>query len=415
MVDEASGALGDGATCPSCGATVRSGLRICPECGAYLTAASRAEQPAAWQAVSPSYPVTVAVDYPERQSRWRALLRLPLVIPLVVFSYLLSNGVALAIWAAILVSGRIPRWLFDFQVALNRWELRFLSYSLLLTDQYPPFEGDHPVRYDVQYPERLSRWKLVFWKFITSIPHVFLLCFFAIALVAVVPISWFSILIAGRYPRGLHQYVVDVLRWGARVSAYAFSLTDEFPPFSLSADAGPGGKDSYVIASVVGLLATAGIVAMVVVGIVFLQPGEKVVEVSYERLLSGDLSSAETRVSVDSVTVELTAAADPAIEVLPFLVPQPDHRFVLVNLFVANTGRRDLRVREGDFHVTDRKGDGHDAILVVADGRIAPVRLRKGGIASVDLLFELPQGVDPAELHYDLARIESESVVYEFR
>jgi hypothetical protein len=114
-------------TCPSCGATVGSGLRLCPECGAYLTTAS--------EAVSSSYPVTLAVDYPERQSRWKALLRLPLIIPLLVFYFLLNNSIGLAIWAAILVSGRIPHWLFDFQVAVSRWGLRFSSYALLLTDQ----------------------------------------------------------------------------------------------------------------------------------------------------------------------------------------------------------------------------------------------------------------------------------------
>ncbi len=130
-------------------------------------------------AVSTRYPIRLEVDYPDQQSRWKALLRLPLSIPVLIFSQMLQGGVAVAIWAAILVSGRIPRWLFEFQVAVHRWQVRAGSVLLLLTDQYPPFEGDYAIRYDVQYPDRLSRLNLVIWKFITSIPHFVLLFFMA--------------------------------------------------------------------------------------------------------------------------------------------------------------------------------------------------------------------------------------------
>ncbi len=237
-------------------------------------------------AIASTYPVTLAVDYPDRTSRWKTLLRLLLAIPLFIFSYLLGSGVVLAAWAAILVKGRIPRWLFDFQVAYNRWQLRVGSYFLLLTDQYPPFQGDYPIRYDVQYPERLSRWKLVIWKFITSVPHFIVLAFLTLILVAVMVLAWFYVLIAGRFPRGLHLFVAGILRWSARVQAYFFSLTDEFPPFSLAADAGSGSRDSYVISAVLGLLATGGVIAGIVT-LAIIAGGEKVVEVSYANLLDG--------------------------------------------------------------------------------------------------------------------------------
>lgn len=407
MADEASGLHSDEATCHSCGATVGSGLRLCPECGAYLTVEA--------EAASTPYPVTLTVDYPERQSRWKALLRLPLIVPLLVFYYLLGNGIAVAIWAAILVRGRIPRWLFDFQVAFNRWGVRFSSYALLLTDQYPPFEGDYPIRYDVQYPERLSRWRLVIWKFITSVPHFIVVAVLTLTLVLVVPIGWFAVLFTGRFPSGLHGYVGGVLRWGARVHGYTISLTDEFPPFSLSAEAGPGGRDSCIISAVVGLLATAGVIAITTVVIVFFQPGEEVVEVSYQRLLAGEVSFAETRVSTDAVTVEITGAADPAGDLLPLLVPQQGHRFVLFGLFVENETSGDLRVREKDFRIKSSEGGSEGPLLVAVNGRVAPVSLEQRAYAFVDLLFELPQGVDPAELRYDLGRIEADTIVYEFR
>jgi Domain of unknown function (DUF4389) len=53
--------------------------------------------------------------------------------------------------------------------------------------------------------------------------------------VVVVIVAWFAILFTGRYPQGIHDFVVGVLRWALRVAAYAFLLvTDRYPPFSLA-------------------------------------------------------------------------------------------------------------------------------------------------------------------------------------
>jgi len=361
-----------------------------------------------------AYPVTLEIDYPERQSRWKTLIRLLLVIPLFIFSYLLSSGIVLAVWAAILVKGRIPRWLFDFQVAYNRWQARFGAYFLLLTDQYPPFEGEYPIRYEVQYPERLSRWKLVIWKFITSIPHLIVLAFLSFTLLAVVPLAWFAVLFTGRFPRGLHLYVAGISRWSARVQAYFFSLTDEFPPFSLAADAGPGGSDSYVISSILGVLATGGVIAGIVVLAIF-AGGEKVAQVSYADLLAGEVRLADTRITVDSITVEIAGASDPADDLVPFLVPQPGYRFVLLELSIENGRRFDLPIRTSDFRLKDEDGHSHDAYLVVVGGRIPRVDLAEHRIADTDLVFELPEEVDPAELRYNSGYGFSKTVVYEFR
>jgi hypothetical protein len=71
-------------------------------------------------------------------------------------------------------------------------------------------------------------------KWFLAIPHYVILIFLAVASVVVVIIAWFAILFTGRYPRGLFDFVVGVIRWSNRVTAYAFVLTtDRYPPFSL--------------------------------------------------------------------------------------------------------------------------------------------------------------------------------------
>jgi len=376
-------------------------------------------------AESARYAVRLDVDYPQRQSRWKAFLRLPLSVPVLVFSWLLQSGVALAMWAAILVSGRIPRWLFEFQVAVNRWQVRAGAYFLILTDDYPPFEGDYGTRYDVQYPERPSRWRLVIWKFISSIPHFIILGTLALTLVVVMPICWFAILLTGRFPQGLHLYVAGVLRWGARVQAYVLSLTDEFPPFSLSADAGAASKNSYVFSSAIGVLAAGGVIGSLA-ALVILAPGDVTAEVSYERLLAGELLPGETRVQVEGTedgfweeqgtgTVELTAAADPTDDLAPLLVPRTGHRFVEFELAVENQSYHSLDIEESNFRLKDEDDDNHRAVLVVVDGRIPPLEIDEGESATVGLFFELPVGLDPTELLFNMVHHVHRHVVYKFR
>ena len=79
----------------------------------------------------------------------------------------------------------------------------------------------------------MNRW-LPLVKWFLAIPHYVVLVFLGIGVFFVWIITFFAVIITGRFPRGIRDYVVGVMRWGFRVNAYVLFMTDVYPPFSLS-------------------------------------------------------------------------------------------------------------------------------------------------------------------------------------
>jgi len=203
-----------------------------------------------------AFPLRFSVEYPdEARDRATVALRLLLVIPIAIVLGTLGHdtwlGWGQSSWECSFGAGGVimigpllmivfrqkyPRWWFDFNLQLMRFEARVVSYLMLLRDEYPSTDEEQAVRLEIDYPDVEndlgSLMPLVKW--FLAIPHYVVLAFLALGAVGAVIIAWFSILLTGTYPRGLFDYVVGVQRWGNRVGAYAFMLaTDVYPPFSL--------------------------------------------------------------------------------------------------------------------------------------------------------------------------------------
>ena len=212
-----------------------------------------------------TYPVAFAVDYPDRFDRVSTAFRLILAMPVLILvgvlvgnlgadqltaTYAVEPYFRVTVPDVLAVAGllvlppllmivfrrKYPRWWFDWNLQLLRLHNRVMAFLLLLRGEYPSTDEEQAVHLDMPYPDtlRLSRW-LPLAKWLLAVPHCLVLAVLNLIAVLVTVVAWFAILAGGRYPRGLFDFVVGVLRWNNRVIAYAFILaTDAYPPFRLS-------------------------------------------------------------------------------------------------------------------------------------------------------------------------------------
>ena len=204
------------------------------------------------------YPVQLSVDYQGSRNRLSVLLRIILAIPILVVGAVIGgyidtgdpglNEALMPLYAGgvlwigpllmIVFRKKYPRWWFDWNLELSRFTLRVSAFLLVLRDEYPSTDEEQSAHLRIEYPNaetELNRILPIF-KWLLAIPHYIILIVLGVLAILVTILAWLLILVTGRYPQGMFEFVVGVLRWGYRVGAYAFLLTtDRYPPFRLNA------------------------------------------------------------------------------------------------------------------------------------------------------------------------------------
>ena len=203
-----------------------------------------------------AYPLRVEGELDATLSRWLWLVKWLLVIPHVIVLVFLWIGLAFSTvfaFFAILITGRYPRGIFDYNAGVLRWSWRvgFYACSALATDRYPPFSlaevADYPARLAIEYPASLSRGRVLVKWWLLALPHYLVIAVFegvawtaaadtsdGVGLIGLlVLLAAVVLLFTGRYPRSLYDFVMGMNRWVFRVAAYSLLMTDVYPPFRL--------------------------------------------------------------------------------------------------------------------------------------------------------------------------------------
>jgi len=196
------------------------------------------------------YPVTFAAENPgEERNRLTVFFRLIIAIPWLIVGGiygLVAYLAAIGAWFSIVFTGAYPEGLYNFVAGYVRFLGRFYSYFYLLTDEYPPFNGEvddaYPARVNTPAPlPEYDRLKTGL-RLIFGIPVLLLSYVQAIIAEVVSLIGWFAILFTGSLSEGLFNPIRSATAYQTRAAAYFLLITEDWPPFSLEDDATPSGQ-----------------------------------------------------------------------------------------------------------------------------------------------------------------------------
>ena len=197
-----------------------------------------------------TYPVDLQVERPETSKRVWALFSviipikpIVLIINMIVL-YVFMIGAAVVFFISqlvVLFTGKYPEGWHRFMVKVITQSEKLSVWIYGLRDEFPPFapsDAPYPMTVTIPYPDKSSRgWAIMtmlFIKYFALIPQMIPLALVGYAQGMVWYFSQWVVLFKGRYPAGMHGFVLGAMRWQLRVQAFVLGLRDEYPPFGLS-------------------------------------------------------------------------------------------------------------------------------------------------------------------------------------
>jgi hypothetical protein len=146
----------------------------------------------------------------------RTDLLLPVSLALLVIGLLVLGAGSIAVVAAVRPTGPAP------------------AAAPVAAVSAAPTPTPYPLALRGHLDPTVSRWQWLV-KWLLLIPHFLVLAVLWLVFVVLTVVAGFAILFKGRYPRGIFDFNVGVLRWTWRVAFYGYGVlgTDRYPPFSL--------------------------------------------------------------------------------------------------------------------------------------------------------------------------------------
>lgn len=192
------------------------------------------------------YPISYEADFNARPNRGTTFFRILLAIPWLIvglFWGLLFAFTHLFAWVAVVVLGRYPAWLYEFNSGVVRYSIRVGAWFYLQTDVWPPFnlkdDPSYPIRVNVA-PAAASQSRLkAFFRIILALPVALVLAYGTSYIQATAAlVAWVTIVFRGYMPEGVNSMLTFVNGFHARVLGYIAILTDDYPPIGVEAAKG---------------------------------------------------------------------------------------------------------------------------------------------------------------------------------
>ena len=266
----------------------------------------------------------------------------------------------------------------------------------MLRDEYPPFSwepGEYPLLLEIPRPERQSRFRL-FIRAFAIVPNYLVFYFVQFAWFFTTFISWFAILFTGRYPHGFFKFSVGVGRWYQRMAAYIYLLRDEYPPYSINADARPGNE---VVSAIIGLPFLAAYVALSVLPLFGVFGGNTTV---YSYLTPATISREHPTAKSGSLRLTLLSYDDNATSFDDFAVS--GYKFVSFNV----RGEKDgfFPAYFWPVFLTVKTCSGYNTSINASASAIPFRVFWRSGSEEATAYFEIPRTAAVCELSYFVGR-----------
>lgn len=193
------------------------------------------------------YPIDYEADFNPTPNRWTTFFRLILAIPWIIVLYfwvILVFFTHIFAWVAVVILGRYPEWLYNFNSGVIRYSIRFYAWAYLQTDVWPPFgiadDPSYPIR--VNFAPRAAKQSRLkaFFRIILAIPMLIVSYAINYVHLGAAVIAWLTIVFRGYLPDGVNSMMTFVNSFYARVYGYIALLTDDYPPIGIERAIGGG-------------------------------------------------------------------------------------------------------------------------------------------------------------------------------
>jgi hypothetical protein len=188
------------------------------------------------------YPVSYEADFNPTPNRATTFFRLILAIPWIIVLYvylILAAFTHLFAWVSVVIIGRYPLWLYNFNSGVVRYAVRFYGWAYLQSDEWPPFgladDPAYPIRVNIAPPAAQQSRLKAFFRIILILPM--LIVSYAVNYVHLFAavIAWLTIVFRGYMPEAVDGMLTFCNSFYARVYGYFALLTDDYPPIGIEA------------------------------------------------------------------------------------------------------------------------------------------------------------------------------------